>query len=370
MPTKNESIITAEIDSGTVKNEIAFPEITTEIESEQLPTKTDSLATAEFTAGTIELDITVAFTAAELETETPPAVAVNPLEPEPLISHSKSSVQTEQRTSNFQRNTNSPTNLSITAAANSPSGTFLVDDQGQVKFDYQFDGGYFTGEVGIFSLAGMSAFIPGTPEFIAEASRRVLSNSTDGHIVISDSTEGAKFTGAMPFDGDWGSGEYQGIKTFSMLPGDTFAVMLVPNATIQSSFQSSYSGNLFPENRPLFSIATANPNDTAHLLQIADITGTGNTFALEDMSPPNSDRDYNDLIFKISGATGNAPLLDTVINPDREWRNTTLGQQLLGEANPPNSDNNPPVVSPTSARTYTELETTISLDNLATDAEA
>ncbi|WP_445244360.1 Ig-like domain-containing protein, partial [Microcoleus sp. OTE_8_concoct_300] len=44
-------------------------------------------------------------------------------------------------------------------------------------------------------------------------------------------------------------------------------------------------------------------------------------------------------------------------------------QQLLAEANPPNSDNNPPVVSPTSGRTYTELETTISLDNLATDAE-
>ncbi|MGB7708363.1 MAG: DUF4114 domain-containing protein, partial [Microcoleus sp.] len=85
------------------------------------------------------------------------------------------------------------------------------------------------------------------------------------------------------------------------------------------------------------------------------ITGTGNTFALEDMSPSNSDRDYNDLIFKISGATGNAPLLDTVINPDKEWRNTALGQQLLAEANPPNSDNNPPVVSPTNARTYTEL---------------
>ena len=42
---------------------------------------------------------------------------------------------------------------------------------------------------------------------------------------------------------------------------------------------------------------------------------------------------------------------------------------MLAEANPPNSDNNPPVVSPTSTRTYTELETTISLDNLATDAE-
>ncbi|AFZ10908.1 Ig domain protein group 2 domain protein (plasmid) [Oscillatoria nigro-viridis PCC 7112] len=275
-----------------------------------------------------------------------------------------------QSTGNFQTNTNPPRNLSITTTANLPiPGTFLVDNQGKVRFDYVFDGGGYEGELGIFSLAGMSAFIPGTPEFIAEASRRVLSNSTDGHIVISDATEGAKFTGAMPFEGDWDSGEYQGIKTFNMTPGDTFAVMLVPNGTVQSSLESSYSGNWFPENRPLFSIATANPNDTAHLLQIADITGTGNTFALEDMSPPNSDRDYNDLIFKISGATGNAPLLDTVINPDREWRNTTLGQQLLAEANPPNSDNNPPVVSPTSARTYTELETTISLENLATDAE-
>ncbi|WP_341735970.1 DUF4114 domain-containing protein [Microcoleus sp. CAWBG640] len=354
--------ITAEINSGTVVLDIPVAEITGELETEQLPTKTESIIAVPEAADTVEHDITVAEITAQLETDN----SIPALFPDYIAEFQPNSTQ---RTGDFQSHTNSPTNLSITAAANSPSGTFLVDDQGQVKFDYQFDGGYFTGEVGIFSLAGMEAFIPGTPEFIAEASRRVLSNSTDGHIVISDSTEGAKFTGAMPFDGDWGSGEYQGIKTFSMLPGDTFAVMLVPNATIQSSFQSSYSGNLFPENRPLFSIATANPNDTAHLLQIADITGTGNTFALEDMSPPNSDRDYNDLIFKISGATGNAPLLDTVINPDREWRNTTLGQQLLGEANPPNSDNNPPVVSPTSARTYTELETTISLENLATDAE-
>ncbi len=42
---------------------------------------------------------------------------------------------------------------------------------------------------------------------------------------------------------------------------------------------------------------------------------------------------------------------------------------MIAAANPSNSDNNPPVVSPTNARTYTELETTISLKNLATDAE-
>uniref|UniRef100_UPI0030D90977 putative Ig domain-containing protein n=1 Tax=Tychonema sp. LEGE 07196 TaxID=1828665 RepID=UPI0030D90977 len=447
LPTKNESIIAVPEADDTVEHNIPVAEITAELETEQFPTKTDSLAPAEFTAGTIKLDITVAFIA-KLETDQTPAITVNSLESDSLISNSNQHIQTDnnsipalfstpsetaavttqiteaevettvapstlksppeptsntynsnsnpietvavlpadsdteiapesaeitsgllasateksaqlsdniadtqsystQSTGNFQSNINPQINLSITSAANSPiPGTFLVDNQGKVRFDYVFDGGGYEGELGIFSLAGMSAFIPGTPEFIAEASRRVLSNSTNGHIVISDSIEGAKFTGAMPFDGDWDSGEYQGIKTFSMLPGDTFAVMLVPNGTVQSSLQSSYSGNWFPENRPLFSIATANPNDTSYVLQVADVTGTGNTFALEDMSAANSDGDYNDLIFTVLGATGNAPLLDSVINPDREWRSTPLGQQLIEYANSQvPSDTAPPAIA-------------------------
>ncbi|MEG4603223.1 DUF4114 domain-containing protein [Microcoleus sp. F6_B6] len=431
--TKTESIVDTPEADDTVERELPVAEITAEFESQQLPPKTDDFALAEFTADTIDTDIAVTFTAAELETENSPAIVVNSLDTDPLISHSNSSVQTDspiqtlfstpsetaagtaqiasvetsvspstlksppepnsntynsnstqtetaaaqpaysdteiapqsaditsgllpleaeepaqfsdgianiqpnstQRTGDFQSNTNPPTNLSITTTANLPPipGTFLVDNQGEVRFDYVFDGGLFEGEVGIFSLAGMSAFTPGTPEFIAEALRRVLSNSTDGHIVISDSIEGAKFTGSMPFDWEWGSGEYQGIKTFNMTPGDTFAVMLVPNGTVQSSLESSYSGNWFPEHRPLFSIANANPNDTSYVLPIADATGTGNTFAMEDMSAANSDSDYNDLIFTVLGATGNAPLLSAVINPDREWRNTTLGQQLIEYAN-------------------------------------
>ncbi|MEG3977398.1 Ig-like domain-containing protein, partial [Microcoleus sp. herbarium8] len=115
---------------------------------------------------------------------------------------------------------------------------------------------------------------------------------------------------------------------------------------VQSSLESSYSGNWFPENRPLFSIATANPNDTSYVLQVADVTGTGNTFALEDMSAANSDGDYNDLIFTVLGATGNAPLLDSVINPDREWRSTPLGQQLIEYANSQvPSDTAPPAIA-------------------------
>jgi DNA/RNA endonuclease G (NUC1) len=469
-PTNIAEVIPASQADDTQKNDRAVSETAAFLETEQLPQKTDALAVAEFTPARSDTDIAVAFTAAEFETENPPAIAVNSLEPEPLISNSNSGLQTDspipalfstssetaagtaqiasvetsvspstvksppeptsntnnssstptettgslptyseneiapkpadissgllpkeaeesaqmsdgiadivpnptQRAGDFQSNTNSQANRSITAAANSlRTGTFLVENaQGQVKFDYQFDGGYYQGELGIFSLSGMEALAPGSPEFIAEAARRVLTNSTEGHIVIRDSIEGSKFTGAMPGEGSWGSELYQGIKTFNMTPGDTFAVMLVPSGTVQSSLQFSWLWDLFPENRPLFSIADANPNNTSYVLPIADATGTGNTFALEDMSAANSDGDYNDLIFKISGATGNAPLLDTVINPDKEWRNTPLGQQLLAEANPSsNSDNNPPVVSPTSAQTYTELETTISLENLAADAE-
>ena len=240
-----------------------------------------------------------------------------------------------QDAGDFQSNTNPSANLSRTAAANSLSpGTFLVENaDGQVKIDYQFDGGYYEGELGIFSLSGMSALTPGSPEFIAEAARRVLTNSTEGHLVIRDSIEGGKFTGAMPPEGSWGSGPYQGIKTFNMTPGDTFAVMLVPSGTVQSSLQFSWLWDLFPELRPLFSIQSANPNDTSYVLPIADATGTGNTFATEDMSAANSDGDYNDLIFTVIGARGNAPRLDAVINPAKEWRNTPLGQSLIEYAN-------------------------------------
>ena len=130
-----------------------------------------------------------------------------------------------------------------------------------------------------------------------------------------------------------GQRQYQGIKTFNMTPKDTFAVMLVPSGTVQSSLQFSWLWDLFPELRPLFSIESANPNNTSYVLPIADATGTGNTFATEDMSAANSDGDYNDLIFTVIGAKGNAPLLSTVINPAKEWRNTPLGQELIEYAN-------------------------------------
>jgi hypothetical protein len=51
----------------------------------------------------------------------------------------------------------------------------------------------------------------------------------------------------------------------------------------------------------------ANPGDDAQLGQIVDVTGDGNTFVFEDLrTDRRSDRDYNDLIFQVRGATGEA----------------------------------------------------------------
>ncbi|MCW6039061.1 hypothetical protein K4A83_22835, partial [Spirulina subsalsa FACHB-351] len=100
------------------------------------------------------------------------------------------------------------------------AGVFTVGDTGQVEIDYLFDGGKYQFELAIFSLEGMEDFEPGSDAFIAEAARRALSNSEFGHIVIQDRLEGARFEGLgnLGENNNWNSGEYQGIKSFSMRP--------------------------------------------------------------------------------------------------------------------------------------------------------
>jgi hypothetical protein len=129
----------------------------------------------------------------------------------------------------------------------------------------------------------------------------VGSNSELGHIVISDRTEGAKFTGNLG-ESNQNSGEYQGVKTVTMTPGETFGIMLVPNGTVQEVFDNPAIGG---NKRPLFSMVTANPNEAFHLGQITDVTGDGNTFVLEDLRVDRgTDNDFNDVIFQVTGATG------------------------------------------------------------------
>ncbi|MFB2970234.1 DUF4114 domain-containing protein [Aerosakkonema sp. BLCC-F183] len=209
------------------------------------------------------------------------------------------------------------------------SGVFTVGETGQVSIDYLFDGGGYKGELAIFSLDGMEKFEPGSHQFIQEAAHRALSNSEFGYVVISDPTEGAKFSGNLG-DGNNNSGNYLGVKTFSMRPGDEFGVMLIPNGTVQQLSDNPSAGGAL---RPLFSLVTANPNQAFHIGQIADVTGDGHTFALEDLRMDRStDRDYNDMIFQVRGATGKAVNLAEVIAPAKDWRTSKIGEELVAFA--------------------------------------
>jgi hypothetical protein len=223
------------------------------------------------------------------------------------------------------------------------TGVFKVDETGKVGIDYLFDGGGYEGELGIFNLEGMENLAQNSDAFITEAARRAVSNSNLGYVVINDATEGARFNGALPYDINRNRGEYKGVKTFTMLPGDTFALILVPNgANLQQVANESATGD---DARPLFSLPMANPNGSFMTGQIADVTGVGNTFVMEDLrvDQPGTDSDYNDIIFQVRGATGSAVSIDSVINPKKEWRSTDLGKALTEYAKAYVTPENPKV---------------------------
>jgi len=224
------------------------------------------------------------------------------------------------------------------------AGVFKVGKTGIVKVDFLFDGGMYEGELGIFSLAAMESLEPNSPEFIAEAVRRVLSNSEQGCIVISDRTQGARFSGQLgsSTEPNRNKGVYKGLKTCNMKPGDTFATVLVPNASFTALAQNPATTD--SAKRPIFSLASSNPEHEMYTGQIAKIKDGDEEFTnavvYEDMLlSSGSDRDYNDLIVYFSGVTLSAPTLD---NPElgfkNDWRKLSNPVIRHIEVSPPSPD--------------------------------
>lgn len=212
-------------------------------------------------------------------------------------------------------------------------GVFEVGETGEINFDYLYDGGWFQGELAVFSIAGMEIYEPGSDAFIAEAARRALTNSQQGYILANDRTEGARFTRKMPWENNFNldPGNYQGVESFTMNPGEKFALMLVQNTTV---WEISDPSKIWQWGKlPLFSIPEANPGGSPKG-QMVDIDGSG-TYAFEDVRTDlaNSDRDYNDFIFQVKGAKGAVSSIDLYSNSDRDWRKTNLGQELLRYTN-------------------------------------
>jgi len=221
-------------------------------------------------------------------------------------------------------------------------GVFVVDSTGIIKIDWLYDGGKYQGEFGIFSMSGMENLTPGSPEFIAEAVKRVVSNSDQGYLVFSDLQEGARFSGILGNEiKDWNAGQYKGLKNFAMPAGTQFATILVPNSTFASLSQNT--GTEDPNKRPLFSLVSSNPTYGMYMGQMADINGMGKAFTYEDKDADTSDWDFNDLILTITGAESNLPTLDSLVgicctrskrdkrdNSFTDWRtNSELGKLIM-----------------------------------------
>jgi hypothetical protein len=245
-------------------------------------------------------------------------------------------------------------------------GMFTIGPSGQIVTEFLFDSGAYTSQIGIFSLTGMEALQPGSTEFIQEAARRVLSNSFQGCLLVSDPTEGASRSGELG-EPDLNAGPAPGPKTFAMQAGDTVALMLVPNGLVKSVVNNPTQGGA---QRPLFSIAAANPNGGQHFGAMTS-NAAGLVMGIEDIRfDGNSDADYNDLILKLEGATGQLTNLTSLIQARRNWPESTLGQELFaitprmvsgGITDPtsPVSPTPPVIIPPVTGSVTTDLNTSV-----------
>jgi hypothetical protein len=200
-------------------------------------------------------------------------------------------------------------------------GTFTVDNSGKISVDWLADAGSYKGELAVFSLNGMENLTPGSTEYIQEAARRALSNTTEGYVVLSDTAAGARLNGELG-ERNFNRGDYAGINQFNFTPGTKVALFLVPVGTVKQVFDNPTGED---ELRPLFSVATANPEGKIHLGQL-----TEGTFGWEDIRFDNdTDADYNDIIVHIQGLSGFVTPIEELVSDQRDWLNSETAQEII-----------------------------------------
>jgi Domain of unknown function (DUF4114) len=211
-----------------------------------------------------------------------PDPTVNPTE-KPVVQPSKDPVQPRSIWSTFN------------------SGVYTVDTQGEITIDYLWDGGANEGEVGIFDLSGMENLVDNLTAFTEEAIRRVLTNSRLGHVVLSDVTEGARFSGKLITEPeDFNAGTYTGSKSFEMKPGSQFGVVMI------SQGQFKNVGKLASPDGFFFSLTKPSGSKAFRSEQMMTRSTDRSILQIEDVpiTSARSDRDYNDLILQITGSNG------------------------------------------------------------------
>jgi Domain of unknown function (DUF4114)/PAP2 superfamily len=202
-------------------------------------------------------------------------------------------------------------------------GVFTVGAGGLLSIDVLADNGDYQSQVGVFSLTGMENLKIGSADFMQEAARRATVGNGQGYLMFDDATQGARFDGELG-EANCNRNQYSGAKTVGFAAGEKVALILVPNGRLQDVAAGNMSGAM----RPLFSIAAANTDQVSQLAKVST-----NTFGWEDIGGKSfSDKDYNDLIIKISGASGQVADLSKVINGDRDWQQNQFAQQIINFA--------------------------------------
>ncbi|MBW4596244.1 MAG: DUF4114 domain-containing protein [Brasilonema angustatum HA4187-MV1] len=210
------------------------------------------------------------------------------------------------------------------------SGVFQVGSTGKVSFRNELHNAAYESEVAIIKFSGLENYEIGSNAFTQEATRRALSNSVFGHIIISDSTERTRLTGDS---NRRKAGKYLGTQTFDMTPGDLVIFMLFPNSRAKDVLTNPNS----EEEKPFYSVKELNPDKASHFTLFRRTLSSGSVFAVEDLlEDGNSDRDFNDNVFYTQGLIGETEPFDNLINPSHNWRNSEVGEELLyGNLNPP-----------------------------------
>lgn len=183
-------------------------------------------------------------------------------------------------------------------------GDFVVDPNGNgdVTFNYGYREAGYNQRVGFFSLDGMDIYDlttdAGRKAFLLEAMRRVLSNSTDGHVVLDAATSTPGVTG----------------NTYNFRPGDHLGAIVIPNTNFQSALTSlandtgslaNYSAS-HAQTSPLVSVAkTGEDIPSFYSKQFVDV-GNG-VVAVEDQPTltTGAPADYQDVVFTTTGMTSN-----------------------------------------------------------------
>lgn len=183
-------------------------------------------------------------------------------------------------------------------------GDFVVDPNGNgdVTFNYGYREAGYNQRVGFFSLDGMDIYDlttdAGRKAFLLEAMRRVLSNSTDGHVVLDAATSTPGVTG----------------HTYNFKPGDHLGAIVIPNTDFQSAMNSlandtgtlaNYSAN-HAQTSPLVSVSkTGEDIPSFYSKQFVNV-GNG-VVAVEDQPTltTGAPADYQDVVFTTTGMTAN-----------------------------------------------------------------